>query len=117
MRSWREAAERIQAASSELTADRRAKMEATVAQMKLDASAAEANFQKLTKAGAKSWTALSAALAESEGMSGWRRRRDGQASSESSCRRMPVMTRMTLHWEWRARRNCTVVNAKAALTS
>jgi hypothetical protein len=65
MRSWREAADKIQAASSELTADRRAKMEATVAQMKLDASAAEANFQKLTKAGAGSWTALSAALAES----------------------------------------------------
>jgi len=51
MKSWREAAERIQAVSSELTADRRAKMEATVAQMKLDASGAEANFQKLTKAG------------------------------------------------------------------
>ena len=65
MKSWREAAEKIQAASSELTADRRAKMEATVAQMKLDASAAEANFQKLTKAGAESWTALSAALVES----------------------------------------------------
>jgi hypothetical protein len=65
VRSWREAAERIQAASSELTADRRAKMEATVAQMKLDASAAEANFQKLTKAGAESWTALSAARVES----------------------------------------------------
>jgi hypothetical protein len=45
MKSWREAAERIQAASSELTADRRAKMEATVAQMKLDASAAEAIFR------------------------------------------------------------------------
>lgn len=65
IKSWREATEKIRAASSELTADGRAKMEATVAQMKLDASAAEANFMKLTKAGTESWTAMSAALAES----------------------------------------------------
>jgi hypothetical protein len=65
LRSWREAAERVQAASAELTADHRAKMEATVAQMKADASTAEARFEKLTKAGAESWTALSAALSDS----------------------------------------------------
>jgi hypothetical protein len=40
-------------------------MEATVAQMKADASTAEAKFQKLTKAGTESWTALSAALSDS----------------------------------------------------
>jgi len=33
--------------------------------MKADASAAEANFQKLAKAGTESWTALSAALTDS----------------------------------------------------
>ena len=33
---------------SELGADRRTKIEATLAQMKVDASTAEANFQKLT---------------------------------------------------------------------
>jgi hypothetical protein len=47
LRSWREAAERVQVASAELTADRRAKMEATVAQMKADAFTAEEKFKKL----------------------------------------------------------------------
>ena len=40
-------------------------MEATVAQMKVDAFTAEANLQKLTKAGTGKWTTLSGALAES----------------------------------------------------
>jgi hypothetical protein len=65
LKAWREAADRFQAAAADLTADRRARMEATVQQMKADASAAEANFQKLAKAGTESWAALSAALTDS----------------------------------------------------
>ena len=65
LKAWREAADRFQAAAADLAVDRRARMEATVQQMKADASAAEANFQKLAKAGTESWTALSAALTDS----------------------------------------------------
>ena len=65
LKAWREAADRFQAAAADLAVDRRARMEATVQQMKADASAAEANFQKLAKAGTESWAALSAALTDS----------------------------------------------------
>ena len=65
LKAWREAADRFQAAAADLAVDRRARMETTVQQMKADASAAEANFQKLTKAGTESWAALSAALTDS----------------------------------------------------
>jgi hypothetical protein len=63
--AWREAAERMQVAATELAADQRAKVDDAVRQMKDDASAAEANLQKFAKAGSESWTALTAALAES----------------------------------------------------
>lgn len=63
--AWREAAERMQAAAAELAADQRGKVDDAVQQMKVDASAAEANLQKFAKAGSESWTALTAALAES----------------------------------------------------
>jgi len=65
LKAWREAADRFQAAAADLAVDRRARMEATVQQMKADASAAEANFQNLAKAGTESWAALSAALTDS----------------------------------------------------
>jgi len=65
LKSWREAAETIRAASAEIAADGRAKVEATTQQMKAEASAAEAKFQKLAKAGTESWTAWNAALTES----------------------------------------------------
>jgi len=65
VKAWRDAAERIQAASTELAADQRTKFDAAVRQMKVDASAAEANLQKLAQAGGESWTALTAALSES----------------------------------------------------
>lgn len=65
LKAWREAADRMQTASAEMAADHRAKLEAAVQQMKADASAAEVNFQKLAKAGGESWTAMTAALAES----------------------------------------------------
>jgi ElaB/YqjD/DUF883 family membrane-anchored ribosome-binding protein len=65
LRSWREAAENIRAATAGIAADQRAKVEATTQQMKAEASAAEAKFEKLAKAGTESWTAWSAALTES----------------------------------------------------
>jgi ElaB/YqjD/DUF883 family membrane-anchored ribosome-binding protein len=65
VKAWRDAAERMQAASAELATDQRAKLDAAVERMKIDASAAEANLQKLGKAGGESWTALTAALGES----------------------------------------------------
>lgn len=65
VKAWRDVAERMQAASAEVAADQRAKLDATVERMKVDASAAEANLQKLARAGGESWTALTAALAES----------------------------------------------------
>jgi hypothetical protein len=65
LKAWREAADKMQSASAELAAEQRGKFEAAVRQMKADASVAEANFEKLRSAGAASWTALNAALAES----------------------------------------------------
>lgn len=65
MNAWRQAADKMLAASSELASDQRAKAEAAVQQMKAGALTAEANLQKLAKAGSESWTALNAALSES----------------------------------------------------
>jgi hypothetical protein len=65
LKAWREAADKIQAASAEFAADRRAKVAVAVRQMKAAASATEANVQRFAKAGSESWTALDATLAES----------------------------------------------------
>jgi ElaB/YqjD/DUF883 family membrane-anchored ribosome-binding protein len=65
LHAWREAANSIQSASAKLAADHRTRIAATVEQMRTDASAAEANFQKLRQAGSESWTAWYSALAES----------------------------------------------------
>jgi ElaB/YqjD/DUF883 family membrane-anchored ribosome-binding protein len=65
LHAWREAVNSIQSASAELAADHRTKIEAAVQQMRTDASAAEANFQKLRQAGSESWAAWNSALAES----------------------------------------------------
>jgi hypothetical protein len=65
LKAWREAADKMQTASAELATEQRGRFEAAVQQMKADASVAEANFERLKSAGAASWTALSAALAES----------------------------------------------------
>jgi hypothetical protein len=65
MKAWRQAADKMLAASTELAADQKAKAEAAAHQMKAGASTAEANLHKLTKAGSESWTALNAALTES----------------------------------------------------
>ena len=52
-------------AATELSADRRNDIDEALKRMKADASEAEAKFQKLTRAGTESWTALNGALAES----------------------------------------------------
>jgi len=63
--AWREAADKFHDGATKLAAERRADIDAAVKQMKADASEAEARLQKLKQAGSESWTALSAALAES----------------------------------------------------
>jgi hypothetical protein len=63
--AWREAADKFHDAATKLAAERRADFDAAVKQMRADASKAEARLQKLKQAGSDSWTALSAALAES----------------------------------------------------
>ena len=62
LKAWRETADRFHDAATKLAAERRADIDAAVKQMKADASEAEIRLQKLKQA---SWTALSAALAQS----------------------------------------------------
>ena len=65
VKAWREAADKFHGAATKLAAERRADIDDAVTQMKADACEAEAHLQKLKQAGSESWTALSAALAES----------------------------------------------------
>jgi hypothetical protein len=65
MKAWQEAADEFQSAAAKLAADRRADMEAAIKRMKSDASETEVRLQRMKEAGKESWTALSAALAES----------------------------------------------------
>ncbi len=64
-KAWREAADRLHGEAAKIVASGRADVEAAVKQMKSDAAEAEARLQKLKQAGNESWTAMSAALAES----------------------------------------------------
>ena len=65
VKAWREAADKLHDAAAKVAAARRADLDATVRQMKADASEAEARLQKLKQAGSESWTTFGAALAES----------------------------------------------------
>jgi hypothetical protein len=65
LKAWRQAADRIQGEAATFAADRRAAIDTAVQQMRADATAAEANFQKVAMAGSQSWTALTTALTES----------------------------------------------------
>jgi hypothetical protein len=65
LKAWRDAAESIHNAAAEVAVDRRTDIDAALTRMKADASEAEANLQKLNRAGTESWNALTAALAES----------------------------------------------------
>lgn len=64
-KAWHEAADRFHGEAAKVAAARRADVDAAVKQMKADAADAEARLQKLKLAGTESWSALSAALAES----------------------------------------------------
>jgi hypothetical protein len=65
MKAWRETADELHQEATKVAAAKRADVDAAVKQMKVDAADAEARFQTLKQAGKESWTALSAALAES----------------------------------------------------
>ena len=65
VKAWREAADTFRDAASKVAADRRADLDSALKQMKVDASEAEARFQRLKQAGNETWSALGAALAES----------------------------------------------------
>jgi hypothetical protein len=65
VKAWREAADKVHDAAAKVATEKRANVDAAVKQMKTDAAEAEARLQKLKQAGKESWTALSAALAES----------------------------------------------------
>jgi hypothetical protein len=65
LKAWRDAADKIQSAATELATDRRNDIDAALKRMKADALEAEANLQKLKRAGEESWGALNGALAES----------------------------------------------------
>jgi hypothetical protein len=65
MKAWREAADKFHDAAVKLAAGKRADMDAAVAQMKTQATDVDLRLQKLKQAGTESWSALSAALAES----------------------------------------------------
>ena len=64
-KAWREAADKLHGEATKVAASKRADVDAAVNQMKADAAEAEARLQKLKQVGSDSWTALSAALAES----------------------------------------------------
>ncbi len=65
VKAWRQAAEKFHGEAAKVAAARRIDIDAAVKQMKADASEAEARLQKVKQAGSESWSALSAALAES----------------------------------------------------
>jgi hypothetical protein len=65
VKAWREAADNLHEQAAKVAAARRGDVDAAVKQMKADASEAEARLQKLKQAGSESWSALSAALADS----------------------------------------------------
>jgi len=60
----RETADKIHAAASDFASERRKDIDATVSRMRAEAAAAQDKLQKLAGAGTESWSALSAALAE-----------------------------------------------------
>ncbi len=65
VKAWREAADRMRDEGAKIASAKRADLDTAVEQMKADADEADARLQKLKKAGSESWSAFSAALAES----------------------------------------------------
>jgi hypothetical protein len=65
VKAWREAADTFQKELGQVAAARRNDVDTAIKRMKADAADAETRLQNLKQAGSESWTALSAALAES----------------------------------------------------
>lgn len=65
IKAWQKAADEFHDSAIKVAAAKRNDVEAIFKQMQAGAAEAEARFQKLKQAGEESWTALSAALAES----------------------------------------------------
>jgi hypothetical protein len=68
MKAWQESAERLRDATKAFSADQRAAFESMANQMKSEAGAAHAKLANLGAGGAQSWTALTAALAETRAL-------------------------------------------------
>lgn len=68
LNSWRDTADRLNAAAKEFKTERRREIDASVARMKAEAAAAEEKLKKVAQAGTESWSALDAALAETRGV-------------------------------------------------
>jgi hypothetical protein len=64
LKAWRETADQFNVAARAFASESRREVDAAITRMKADASAAEQKLAKLTQAGNESWSALSAALAE-----------------------------------------------------
>jgi len=64
LNSWRETADKLNAAGKDFGIERRREIDATVSRMKADAATAEKKLQGLARAGTESWSVLNAALAE-----------------------------------------------------
>jgi len=64
IRAWRETADNLCDEGAKVAAANRPDIDTAVKQMKLDADEADARLQKLKQAGSESWSAFSAALAE-----------------------------------------------------
>jgi len=64
-KAWRQAADNFHSEAAKLAAAKRAEVDAALKEMKAHAAEAEGRVQKLKQAGSESWTALSAALADS----------------------------------------------------
>ena len=62
MKTWSEAAEKIQGAAAKLGAENKVKADKAIAQMRADAAHAKSNLDKFKQAGDESWSAFSAAL-------------------------------------------------------
>ena len=64
LKAWYETADQLNAAAELFATESRREVDAAITRMKADATAAEQKLAKLTHAGTQSWSALSAALAE-----------------------------------------------------
>ena len=65
VKAWRDAAEKFAASADKLAADKRPGIDAAIKHMKVEAAEMEARMNKLKHAGDQSWSAFSAALAQS----------------------------------------------------